>query len=163
MAETAVVPESTATQETERWLRAFETALADRDAAAAAELFATDCYWRDLVAFTWNLKTVEGREGVADLVEHTAGQSAPMASMSPSPRRRPTESPRPGSRSRPRSAAAAGICASRRAGRGHCSPPSTSSRDTRSPAARPGRAASSTAPSPIARVGSSAAGARPRS
>ena len=75
MAETAVVPESTATQETERWLRAFETALADRDAAAAAELFATDCYWRDLVAFTWNLKTVEGREGVADLVEHTAGQT----------------------------------------------------------------------------------------
>ena len=42
---------------------------------AAAELFATDCYWRDLVAFTWNLKTVEGREGVADLVEHTAGQT----------------------------------------------------------------------------------------
>ena len=75
MAETAVVPESTATQETERWLRAFETALGDRDAAAAAELFATDCYWRDLVAFTWNLKTVEGREGVADLVEHTAGQT----------------------------------------------------------------------------------------
>ena len=75
MAEIAVVPESTATQEAERWLRAFETALADRDAAAAAELFATDCYWRDLVAFTWNLKTVEGREGVADLVEHTAGQT----------------------------------------------------------------------------------------
>ena len=75
MAEIAVVPESAATQEAERWLRAFETALADRDAAAAAELFATDCYWRDLVAFTWNLKTVEGREGVADLVEHTAGQT----------------------------------------------------------------------------------------
>ena len=73
MTEIAVAPASTATQEVERWLGAFETALADRDAAAAAALFATDSYWRDLVAFTWNLKTVEGREGVADLVEHTAG------------------------------------------------------------------------------------------
>jgi putative flavoprotein involved in K+ transport len=75
MAEIAVAPESSATQEAERWLGAFETALADRDAAAAAALFATDSYWRDLVVFTWNLKTVEGREGVADLVEHTAGQT----------------------------------------------------------------------------------------
>ncbi|HEY0361199.1 MAG TPA: hypothetical protein VGC83_02900, partial [Solirubrobacteraceae bacterium] len=75
MAEIAVAPESSATQKAERWLGAFETALADRDAAAAAALFATDSYWRDLVAFTWNLKTVEGQEGVADLVEHTAGQT----------------------------------------------------------------------------------------
>ncbi|MGZ4378887.1 MAG: NAD(P)/FAD-dependent oxidoreductase, partial [Gaiellaceae bacterium] len=75
MTEIATAPESTATQEVERWLAAFETALADRDAAAAAALFATDSYWRDLVAFTWNLKTVEGREGVADLVEHTAEQT----------------------------------------------------------------------------------------
>jgi putative flavoprotein involved in K+ transport len=73
LAEIAVAPESAATQEAERWLGAFETALANRDAAAAAALFATDSYWRDLVAFTWNLKTVAGREGVADLVEHTAG------------------------------------------------------------------------------------------
>jgi putative flavoprotein involved in K+ transport len=72
MTDMAVAAESTATQETERWLGAFETALADRDAAAAAALFAVDSYWRDLVAFTWNLKTVEGPEGVADLVEHAA-------------------------------------------------------------------------------------------
>jgi putative flavoprotein involved in K+ transport len=75
MAETAVAPESSATREAERWLGAFETALADSDAAAAAALFATDSYWRDLVAFTWNIKTVEGQEGVADLVEHTAGRT----------------------------------------------------------------------------------------
>ncbi len=75
MTEMATAPESTAMQDVERWLGAFETALADGDAAAAAGLFATDSYWRDLVAFTWNLKTVEGREGVADLVEHAAGQT----------------------------------------------------------------------------------------
>jgi putative flavoprotein involved in K+ transport len=31
-------------------------------------MFSTDSYWRDLVAFTWNLRTVEGRDGVADLL-----------------------------------------------------------------------------------------------
>src|SRR4051794_41575824 len=75
MAEIAVAPESSATQKAERWLGAFETALADHDAAAAAALFATDSYWPDLVAFTWHLKNVEGQEGVADLLEHTARQT----------------------------------------------------------------------------------------
>ncbi|WP_052863058.1 flavin-containing monooxygenase [Streptomyces niger] len=50
------------------WLARFEAALAARDVAAAASLFAVTSYWRDLVAFTWNIKTVEGRAGVADLL-----------------------------------------------------------------------------------------------
>ncbi|MDQ0380526.1 flavin-containing monooxygenase [Amycolatopsis thermophila] len=50
------------------WLREFEAALAARDVAAAAGMFAVDSFWRDLVAFTWNIKTVEGREGVADML-----------------------------------------------------------------------------------------------
>ena len=53
------------------WLARFEAALASGDVAAAAALFATDSYWRDLVAFTWNIITVEGRAGVTDLLEHT--------------------------------------------------------------------------------------------
>ena len=53
------------------WLGRFEAALAARDVPAAAALFATDSYWRDLVAFTWNIKTVEGRAGVTDLLERT--------------------------------------------------------------------------------------------
>ncbi|WP_031469489.1 NAD(P)/FAD-dependent oxidoreductase [Sciscionella sediminilitoris] len=50
------------------WLSRFEAALAARDIDAAAGLFAVDSFWRDLVAFTWNLKTVEGRDGVAGLL-----------------------------------------------------------------------------------------------
>ena len=157
MAETAVVPESTATQETERWLRAFETALADRDAAAAAELFATDCYWRDLVAFTWNLKTVEGREGVADLVEHTAGQTRAHGFHVTEPAAEADGVTEAWIAFETEVGRGSGHLRLRRAGPGHCSPRSTSSRGTRSPADRPGRAASSTAPSPIARAGSSAA------
>ena len=57
----------------ERWLAAFESGLAAGEVTA---MFTTDCHWRDLVAFTWNLKTVEGHEGVADLVGERAADTA---------------------------------------------------------------------------------------
>jgi ketosteroid isomerase-like protein len=41
------------------WLAAFAAALDSRDGDALIALFAEDCYWRDLVAFTWNIKTLE--------------------------------------------------------------------------------------------------------
>ena len=59
------------------WLSEFEAALADRDVERAAGMFATTCFWRDLVAFTWNIRTVEGREGVADLLGETLERVAP--------------------------------------------------------------------------------------
>ncbi|WP_439657341.1 NAD(P)-binding domain-containing protein [Lentzea sp. HUAS TT2] len=58
----------TAQARVDTWLAGFEAALKARDVDAAAGMFATDSYWRDLVAFTWNIKTVEGRDGVADLL-----------------------------------------------------------------------------------------------
>ena len=45
----------------ERWLAAFGEALAKYDVQGVAALFADECYWRDLVAFTWNIRTSEGR------------------------------------------------------------------------------------------------------
>jgi putative flavoprotein involved in K+ transport len=54
-----------------RWVERFNRALEDGDAAAAAELFATTSYWRDLVALTWNIVTVEGRDGVRHMLERT--------------------------------------------------------------------------------------------
>jgi putative flavoprotein involved in K+ transport len=42
------------------WLETFADALARNDAEAAANCFHEDSYWRDLVAFTWNIKTLEG-------------------------------------------------------------------------------------------------------
>lgn len=55
-------------EQVDNWLGAFEAALAARDVEAAAAMFATDSFWRDLVAFTWNIKTVEGRDGVVDML-----------------------------------------------------------------------------------------------
>jgi putative flavoprotein involved in K+ transport len=67
----------TAGQAVSTWLQEFNAALAARDADAAAELFATTSFWRDLIALTWNLKTVEGREGVRDMLAHTLESARP--------------------------------------------------------------------------------------
>lgn len=50
-------------------LSALNEALAKRDLDGALELFTEDCYWRDLVAFTWNLKTMEGKAEIRDMLE----------------------------------------------------------------------------------------------
>ena len=62
MSETAERPQ-TASEQVDAWLAAFNDALERGDAEAAAALFRADSYWRDLVAFTWNIKTMEGPDG----------------------------------------------------------------------------------------------------
>ncbi|RVH88505.1 NAD(P)/FAD-dependent oxidoreductase [Sinorhizobium meliloti] len=43
-------------------------ALEQGDIDATVNLFQADCYWRDLVAFTWNLKTMEGQDQIRDML-----------------------------------------------------------------------------------------------
>ena len=43
------------------WLQKFGSSLERGDIDAAAGMFEPESYWRDLVSFTWNLKTCEGR------------------------------------------------------------------------------------------------------
>ena len=50
------------------WLSDFEAALAAGDIEAASQMFAATSFWRDLAAFTWNLKTVENPSGVSDML-----------------------------------------------------------------------------------------------
>ena len=59
------------------WLSAFGDALATNDPARAAALFAEDGFWRDLVAFTWNLKTFEGRAEISDMLTATLAHVQP--------------------------------------------------------------------------------------
>ena len=66
-------------QRVDIWLTEFEAALVARDVARATGLFATDSFWRDLVAFTWNLKTVEGREQIGDMLNARLDDTAPHA------------------------------------------------------------------------------------
>ena len=74
-ATTTHTPSDTATA----WLTAFEAALSARDVAAASALFATESWWRDLIAFSWNITTVEGRDGVRDLLGSTLETTDPSS------------------------------------------------------------------------------------
>ena len=51
------------------WLTRFGTCLSTGDGTAAASLFAVASYWRDLVAFTWNVKTMEGRDEITAMLD----------------------------------------------------------------------------------------------
>ncbi len=67
------------------WLASFEEALRARDVEGAAGLFATTSFWRDLVAFSWNLTTVEDRAGVTDLLGATLATTDPTGFVTSEP------------------------------------------------------------------------------
>lgn len=83
MTQTADFPvaPSTATrspqERVDAWLSGFETALATRDIERATGMFAVDGFWRDLVSFTWNLKTLEGRAAIGDMLENRLAGTDP--------------------------------------------------------------------------------------
>ncbi len=58
-----------ASQQARRWLHDFEAALGRNDIAASVALFEPDGYWRDLVAFTWNIRTQEGAAAIRSMLE----------------------------------------------------------------------------------------------
>jgi putative flavoprotein involved in K+ transport len=66
-----------ATLRATEWIAAFGAALAARDIDAVLSLFLEDCYWRDLLAFTWTLRTEEGRPALAALLRATLERTAP--------------------------------------------------------------------------------------
>jgi putative flavoprotein involved in K+ transport len=70
---------TTPQQRVDAWLADFEAAVAVRDIDRVTQKFATDSYWRDLVAFTWNINTVEGRDGVADMLAARLAGTDPSA------------------------------------------------------------------------------------
>lgn len=59
------------------WLANFENALTAGNIDAVVGLFLDHSYWRDLIAFTWNIFTVEGPEGVRDMLGHTLDRVQP--------------------------------------------------------------------------------------
>lgn len=59
---------TTPSQRAQRWLDAFGAALASGNPDNVLPLFDADCYWRDLVAFTWNIRTQEGHGAVRDML-----------------------------------------------------------------------------------------------
>lgn len=58
-------------------LDTLDKALAAGDVERAADLFQTDCFWRDLVTFTWNIKTMEGKDQVRDMLKARLAETKP--------------------------------------------------------------------------------------
>ena len=68
---------TTASERATTWLNEFDAALKSGNVGAVTALFDDDCYWRDLVSFTWNIKTMEGKAQIADMLNTTLAQVKP--------------------------------------------------------------------------------------
>ncbi|TPI52225.1 NAD(P)/FAD-dependent oxidoreductase [Mesorhizobium sp. B3-1-7] len=69
--------ERTPTTKAQALLDKFGKALEAGDIDSAVNCFQADCYWRDLVTFTWNLKTMEGRDQIRDMLQATLASTKP--------------------------------------------------------------------------------------
>ncbi|WP_170603637.1 hypothetical protein [Ruegeria arenilitoris] len=59
------------------WFENFRKALENVVAKALKSLVVEEFYWRDLVSFTWNTKTMESRNAIADMVLAMLGDAHP--------------------------------------------------------------------------------------
>jgi putative flavoprotein involved in K+ transport len=59
------------------WLAAFDDALRRRDTSAAADLFLPEGHWRDILAFTWHMRTMNGRPAIRAGLEETLAATQP--------------------------------------------------------------------------------------
>jgi putative flavoprotein involved in K+ transport len=67
-----------ANQRAAGWLRELEAALARGDVSTVLAMFDDgECFWRDMIAFTWNIKTMEGKEQIAAFLSETLDHAGP--------------------------------------------------------------------------------------
>lgn len=59
------------------WVERLGERLAQRDVDGTLELFAEECHWRDLLLFSWNLVTLEGKPAIRDMLETRLEQTRP--------------------------------------------------------------------------------------
>ena len=69
--------DTTPSDKARRWLAAIDAAMAVRDIDATVALFGDECYWRDLVSFTWNICTQESPDAVRAMLAARLDDVAP--------------------------------------------------------------------------------------
>jgi hypothetical protein len=62
----------------ESWLGQFESALAKPDVAQLKTLFDPDSYWRDVLALSWNIQTINGADSILAELQARAPSAAPQ-------------------------------------------------------------------------------------
>ncbi len=70
-------PLQTPTAQLAAWVENLDERLAQRDLDGALQLFAEECHWRDLLLFSWNLVTLEGKPAIRDMLETRLEQTRP--------------------------------------------------------------------------------------
>jgi putative flavoprotein involved in K+ transport len=61
----------------ENWLAQFESALATPDESALRQLFHPESHWRDVLALSWNLQTINGADAILKELTARAIRAAP--------------------------------------------------------------------------------------
>ena len=69
----------TADEQVDKWLSKFGTAASAANIDALLALFHADASWRDLLAFTWNIGTAEGRDAIREMLGACLARTAPLA------------------------------------------------------------------------------------
>src|SRR5262245_13662883 len=62
----------------DHWLAQFERALAEPDDVLLKTLFHPDSHWRDLLALTWRIKTVNGLDSILRVLKAHIGRANPI-------------------------------------------------------------------------------------
>src|SRR6202171_2195867 len=81
----------------ENWLARFETALAKPGDGLLKTLFHPESYWRDVLALSWNLQTINGADAILRELKARAGRAAPTAFQIDADRAAPRRVTRAGS------------------------------------------------------------------
>ncbi|MFB6447859.1 flavin-containing monooxygenase [Bradyrhizobium tunisiense] len=61
------------------WLDAFERTLNEPDREALQQLFVADSFWRDVLALSWNLQTIAGRDTITQELSRLVPKASPTS------------------------------------------------------------------------------------
>ena len=71
-------PSNSPKTQVSRWLAEFSTALNGGEITRVGTLFNEECFWRDLLAFTWNVVTMEGKEQISAMLAAQLAGTLPV-------------------------------------------------------------------------------------
>ena len=80
----------------ENWLAQFDDALGRADQALLETLFHPDSYWRDVLALSWNIQTLNGADAILDELKARAPRAVPTGFVIDPDRRAPRQVMRAG-------------------------------------------------------------------
>ena len=70
-------PAASPTDQATRWLQSFAAALSAGRIDEAASMFVEDGLWRDLVSFTWTIRTSDGQAAIREMLKATLDSARP--------------------------------------------------------------------------------------